>query len=60
MIIIYKPIDIRRVRLEKFRSPFYDDVIYRDESYLWSHERLQKNLSVRLKVDVDGIFGVVK
>ena len=34
MIIIYKPIDIRRVRLEKFRSPFYDDVIYRDESYL--------------------------
>ena len=25
----------------KFLGPFYDDVIYRDDSYLWSGEKLK-------------------
>ena len=41
-----------------FRGPFYDDVIYRDDSYLWSSEEI-KIKAKRPEVDVGDVWNLV-
>ena len=46
---------------ENFRGPFYDDVIYRDYSYLWSNEEIKiKAKDLRLTLVTFGDFLAVK
>ena len=44
------------MKFRKFRGPFYDEVIYRDDLYYIMIKRRNKNQSQKPEVDVADIF----